>query len=262
MIETDVYALARCDVSCGGPLGWGAGLPEGLGWFRGWRAGCFRGWRAGWFRDRPGGRPAVQQSAQGEALTEKPARSSVARPAERDPSGFAGQFGAHEADVLRVCRRMLGADGAAEDARAEVFLRARRAFDRYDPERPFRPWLLSIAGHYCIDQLRRLATEKRVFQDGEPTDAELHRSPAQEAQISPLSRAVAAQERGAVSRAIESLPLRYRLPLVLRYFGELDYATIAVALGVTSNQVGSLLFRAKRLLRERLRSAGPGEGGS
>ena len=62
-----------------------------------------------------------------------------------------------------------------------------------------------------------------------------------------------------ISRAIESLPLKYRLPLVLRYFSEYDYAAIAAALDVTPNQVGSLLFRAKRLLRERLRESRSGE---
>ena len=253
MIWTEVYALARGDVSCGGPAPDGANLD-------------FRE-RFAQLRASVSRRGATGRSAQGGALTDDPARTSsthtsLTQAGERDPAAFADLFAEHEADVLRVCRRMLGGDGAAEDARTEVFLRARRGFGSFDSERPFRPWLLSIAGHHCIDQLRRRATEKRVFQDGEATDADLHRSPAQEAEISPLSRAVAAQERGAVSRAIESLPLKYRLPLVLRYFGEHDYAAIAASLGVTPNQVGSLLFRAKRLLRERLRSAEPGEDAS
>ena len=186
-------------------------------------------------------------------MTDDPARSSVTRTRSPGPAGFADLFAAHEADVLRVCRRMLGGDGAAEDARSEVFLRAQRAFDRYDSGRPFRPWLLSIAGHHCIDQLRRRATEQRVFQDAEPSDADLHRSPALDTDASPLRRVMAAQERAAISRAIESLPLKYRLPIVLRYFSDYDYAAIAAALDVTPNQVGSLLFRAKRLLREWLR---------
>jgi RNA polymerase sigma-70 factor (ECF subfamily) len=53
-----------------------------------------------------------------------------------------------------------------------------------------------------------------------------------------------------LGQAISELPLKYRLPLVLRYFSELDYAAIAEVLGVTRGQVGSLLFRARCLLRE------------
>ena len=178
-----------------------------------------------------------------------------ADPTSRDPSGFGERFRTHTKQTC--CASAVACSVATAPPRTlvrEVFLRARRAYDRYDPVRPFRPWLLSIAGHHCIDQLRRRATEKRVFQDGEPSDADLHRSPcAGHQRSSPLSRAVAAQERGAISRAIESLPLKYRLPIVLRYFSDYDYAAIAAALDVTPNQVGSLLFRAKRLLRERLR---------
>ena len=77
---------------------------------------------------------------------------------------------------------------------------------------------------------------------------------------SPLRRLILAQERGALTRAIESLPLKYRLPLMLRYFSEYDYGAIAEALGVTRNQVGTLLFRAKRMLRVRLLEPGqPGQ---
>ena len=73
---------------------------------------------------------------------------------------------------------------------------------------------------------------------------------------SPLRQAVRAEERESVVRAIESLPEKYRLPLVLRYFSDLDYEGMAGLLGVTRNQVGTLLFRAKRRLRETLAEEG------
>jgi RNA polymerase sigma factor (sigma-70 family) len=193
--------------------------------------------------------------AQGVSLTDEATRRSVERAQAGDPEAFAELFAAHADDVARVCRRMLGGSDAAQDAESEVFLRARRALATYDAARPFRPWLLSIAGNHCIDQLRRLAREARVFSD----------APAQEADLgapgpSPLSRLVAAEAHDAISLAIEGLPLRYRLPLLLRYFGDYDYAAIAEVLGVSKNQVGSLLFRAKRLVREQVEVAGRNEG--
>ena len=62
----------------------------------------------------------------------------------------------------------------------------------------------------------------------------------------------------AVVRAevIDALPLHFRLPLVLRYFHELDYEGIADVLNLGRSQVGTLLFRAKRRLRLEL-SGGP-----
>jgi len=171
--------------------------------------------------------------------------------AEPGTSGEAEEFGelfaACERDVVRVCRRLLGAGASSEDAASEVFLRARRAFHTYDRRRSFRNWLLSIASHHCIDQLRRRALEARLFEDGDFRTEDLA-APGP----SPLRQVVHAEERESVVLAIESLPEKYRLPLVLRYFSDLDYQAMAGLLGVTRNQVGTLLFRAKRKLRDKL----------
>ena len=60
-----------------------------------------------------------------------------------------------------------------------------------------------------------------------------------------------------MTRAIDSLPERYRAPLVLRYFAEQSYAEIASALELSEAQVGMLLHRARRRLREDLAEHGP-----
>ena len=64
-----------------------------------------------------------------------------------------------------------------------------------------------------------------------------------------LDGVVRAQKRNILLAALDGLPDRYRAPLVLRYFAELDYDTIAAELELTRAQVGTLLFRAKRQLR-------------
>ncbi len=163
------------------------------------------------------------------------------------PGDFEARYREHEEAVSQLCRRMLGAGPAAEDAGHEVFLRAQRGRDGYDPAQPFRPWILAIAGHHCIDQLRRRRTEWRLFDAGDLDAADLA-DPAP----SPLGEALRAERRAEVLAAIDALPLKFRLPLVLRYFNELDYDGIAELLQITRSQVGTLLFRARRRLRERL----------
>ncbi len=187
----------------------------------------------------------------GSAVDREAAESLTARARGGDAAAFAELFAEYEADVQRLCRRMLPDDvgPGPEDAAGEVFLRARRAIASYDPERPFRPWLLAVAGHHCIDVLRRRSREKRLF-DAEAPDGEDLASPGP----SPLSNLVWSERRDALVAAVESLPARYRTPLMLRYFSDLDYAEIADTLGVSRGQVASLLFRAKRALRERLAS--------
>jgi len=130
-------------------------------------------------------------------------------------------------------------------------LRAREAIASYDPRRAFRSWLLAIASHHCIDRLRRRALEGRLF---EPAD--LAEDTLPEAGPTPLGSALLRERRDQLFAALDALAPRQRAPLVLRYFAELSYDEIAALLGVSTREVGVLLFRAKLRLREVLRGGG------
>jgi len=71
------------------------------------------------------------------------------------PDAFEAVVEAYQRPIYNLCYRMLGEPGAAEDAAQETFLRAFQHRASYDPARPFKTWLLSIASHYCVDRLRR-----------------------------------------------------------------------------------------------------------
>jgi RNA polymerase sigma-70 factor (ECF subfamily) len=160
-----------------------------------------------------------------------------------DHAGLAGHYGA---EVLRLCRRMLGNAHDAEEARSETFLRAQQAAASWDG-RPLRAWLLGIASHHCIDRLRRRALEGRLFDAQELDPGGL---PAQAP--TPLTLLLA-RERGAqLEAALAELPDKYRAPLVLRFLADQSYAEIAAGLGVSEAQVAVLVFRAKAKLREAL----------
>ena len=189
--------------------------------------------------------PALRTAVEGGAgVDEDAGREGIERARSGDPEAFGAVFHVYRPDVRRLCRRILGDEAAAEDAVAEAFLRAQERLASYDEGRPFRSWLLGIAAHHCIDLLRRRSAEKRLFEDRGVDPADLaDRGP------SPLHEVMRAEERAAVVAAIDALPVKYRLPLVLRHFADLDYDAIGGLLGISRNQVGTLLFRAKRRLR-------------
>ena len=164
-----------------------------------------------------------------------------------DAEAFGQLFLAFQRDVLRLCERLLGSGVDAEDATHETFLKARNGLEQYDVKRRFRPWLLGIAAHHALDRLRRNATEQRLF-DHDDTLLETLASPS----TSPLQGELDASRRRQVLAAIDALADRYRAPLVLRYYADLEYDGIAELLGVTKNQVATLLFRGRRRLRATL----------
>lgn len=167
-----------------------------------------------------------------------------------DEAAFAEIYEAYARRVRGLCRKMLGSADAAEDAVSEIFLKVRNGLTTYDESRPFTRWLLSIAGNHCTDMLRRRGLERRLF-DHET----LERRGLPSGGPGPLAEVLGGEEREAVRRVVEALPERYRVPLVLRFYADLSYDEIAEATGLTRNNVATLLFRAKKRLREALAPA-------
>ena len=151
--------------------------------------------------------------------------------------------------VFGLCRYLLNSREGAEDATSEVFLKLQRTIESYDGSIPFPRWLLRVAGNHCIDALRRRQRGLKVFVEVEDGAAVIE---AASSQPSPLGALLSAQERAQVRDTIARLPENYRVPLILRYYGELSYDEIAHELGLERNNVAALIFRAKQELRRKL----------
>jgi RNA polymerase sigma-70 factor (ECF subfamily) len=180
-----------------------------------------------------------------------PLQDVVDRAQQGDGEAFGELYRRYSRRILVLCLHVLGLREDAEDAAAEVFLRMRESLARYDGSAPLGAWLTRIAANLCIDRLRRRRREVQLFAL-EPDEALEARATAP----SPLAEAMAAEERRALAAAIAALPDRYRVPLALRYHGEMSYDDIAERLGQTRQEVATSLFRAKQRLRRALAEQG------
>jgi RNA polymerase sigma-70 factor (ECF subfamily) len=168
--------------------------------------------------------------------------------ARRAASGDGGAFGAlvdrHAPAVRRAARALLGNEHDADDAAQDGLLAAWRAIDRYDPARPFRPWLMRIVLNAARDLQRRGFVRR-----SEPI------SPAEAAPgLSPERETDRALIRDKVARALSSLPERQRLAVTMFDAEGFAHAEIAEALGIPEGTVRSDVFHARRALRETLGS--------
>jgi RNA polymerase sigma-70 factor (ECF subfamily) len=199
----------------------------------------------------------AQSGASRDALLERyPACNNPRRPSYdihkeahgiRMPRGtFDALYREHYPRVFGLCRRALSTQGEAEDAAQDVFARGYRAFASYDEAQPFARWIMKIAVNHCIDLLRRRARWAAVFKEGA---AAADVPDAAENCAGPL---IAAQRAEAVARAVDALPDKLRIPIVLAYYAETSYDDIAATLGITRNHVGVLLWRGKTQLRRTL----------
>lgn len=152
----------------------------------------------------------------------------------------------HQDEVYGLALRILGDRDAALEAANTTFLKAYRAFDRYDPTRPLRHWLLRIAANEAISAGRRISRE-RARSAGEDAAVALA-----DARPGPESVAIGREDAAAVRAAVLALPVLYRVPVVLRYFNELSVDDIAKVIGRPASTVGVQLLRARALLRSAL----------
>jgi hypothetical protein len=113
-------------------------------------------------------------------------------------------------------------------------------------------WLATIARNECWARVRARMREPLATADVD----EAHGLP------DPLAEAIRRADLAALWAAIEELPRQQRDALLLREFGGLSYEELAEALAVTTPAVESLLFRARRQLRERLEAAYAALGGA
>jgi RNA polymerase sigma-70 factor (ECF subfamily) len=173
----------------------------------------------------------------------------VQRTLAGDPQAFGELVRRYERDVFNLAYRMLNERGEAEDAAQEAFMRAYVNLDRYDPERPFKTWLLSITSNHCIDRLRRRRLTWLSLEEPLPPH------PALTSDIPGPEEAMLTNERNLlVQEMLAGLSPDYRLAVVLRYWYDLSYAEIAEMLGTTESAIKSRLFRARQALAEYLES--------
>ncbi len=176
-------------------------------------------------------------------------RAWLQRAQQGDPESFSRLVSAYQRDVYALCYRMLGNAADAEDAAQETFLRAFRAIRRYDPQRAFRPWLLTIASRYCIDRLRR----RRPWWPLDQVAGEALRDPKPGPEEALLRREQAEQ----VQALLAHLEPTDRAVIVLYYWHEYRLAEIAKTLGLTESAVKSRLFRARRTLAQAIQAQTP-----
>ncbi len=162
-------------------------------------------------------------------------------------AAFAELVEAYQQSVYNLTYRMLGNAREAEDAAQEAFLRAYQHMRRYDPSRPFKTWLLSIASNYCIDRIRKRRLTWLSLDEPLPPHPALSSNEPE-----PEDTAINHERSVAIQLLLDGLAPEYRAAVVLRYWYDMSYAEIADALDTTESAIKSRLFRARQMLAEKL----------
>lgn len=133
----------------------------------------------------------------------------------------------------------------ADDLYQETWLKVCRKIERYNPSKPFEAWLTGI----CVNTYRDLLRGRRLrpvfngFATNEEKDRALESVPENER-----------EDYAELHAAVDRLPPKMRITVILHYFHDLDEKATAASLGVPVGTVKSRLNKAKKQLKEELKN--------
>ena len=164
-----------------------------------------------------------------------------------------------ERPVYSLVVRMVQDAGTAEDLAQEVFIKAFRRLDTYDPERKLSSWLFKIAHNTTIDFLRRHAPETVPLEAEKEDDrGSLSAVLSDESSENPAAAAERRDMGRALERSISRLRTEYREAVVLFYLEGASYQDICEATGLPLGTVKTNLHRARNELAQEMAALGWG----
>ncbi|NIN10644.1 MAG: sigma-70 family RNA polymerase sigma factor [Gemmatimonadales bacterium] len=159
-----------------------------------------------------------------------------------DREAFGELVSRYAGQARRVARAILHSADDADDAAQDGFLAALRHLGRYDPARPFGPWLIRIVANAASDRRRRLKVRR--------TEAIPPSLPAREP--APDTDTDRRSFREALLQALATLPERQRIAVVLFDVEGYSHREVAAILKVPEGTARSDVFHARRALRTQL----------
>lgn len=147
----------------------------------------------------------------------------------------------HQRLAWRVAWQTLQDPVEAEDVAQDALMKILEAAPRYRPTATFRTYLWRVVSRLCIDRLRK---KRPIYTDRLPPSVSEDPGPTEQ-----IGRQETAVD---VRRALDALPPRQRMALVLRHFEELSYREIAEAMDTSVKSVERLLSRGRNRLAEAL----------
>ena len=153
--------------------------------------------------------------------------------------------------LVNFLNRMVRNQANAEDLAQEVFLRVYRARRGYAPNAKFTTWLFRIATNLALNTLRDARYHLKEISLDQPAAAEQDQAAFEVAdREANIEQRLIERDRGAIiHRAIEALPEKQRVAVLLHKYQEMDYGEIARVLQCSESALKSLLFRAYETLR-------------
>ena len=139
--------------------------------------------------------------------------------------------------TYNLAYRMTYKAADAEDLTQEIFLKLYQNLNKYNPEMPFGPWFRTVATNTALNWRR----SKKALP-----------APIDNVEV-PVRQETPNELPDRLRILLQDLPEEYRMVVTLRYLEDLGVEDIAQAMGKPTGTIKTWLFRARDMLRERMK---------
>ncbi|WP_214627742.1 sigma-70 family RNA polymerase sigma factor [Paenibacillus agaridevorans] len=146
-------------------------------------------------------------------------------------------------EVYQTVRFLVREASDADDVVQDIYLAMFRSFPRYDPARPFRPWLMGIAMRQIRNHRRKRWMQLRIAKKAEAVQ--------QTAEYDFSGDITDRLSRNSLAQNVEKLPYKLKQTVILHYFHEYTQEEIALILGIPLGTVKSRIHAALQTLRRK-----------
>jgi RNA polymerase sigma-70 factor (ECF subfamily) len=167
-----------------------------------------------------------------------------------DHAAFEELMGRHQNMIVGTVAKMLGNASDAQDIAQQVFIRLWKAAPRYKRKAKFTTFLFTITRNLVFNESKKRARRKTYSL--EEREENSFSQIAADASRTPDAETLQTELQSAVDRAINMLPEKQRMAVILRRYENMSYEEIADVLETSISAVKSHLFRARTDLRESL----------
>jgi RNA polymerase sigma factor (sigma-70 family) len=156
--------------------------------------------------------------------------------------------------IYNLLYKMIRQKDEVEDLTQEAFIKAFGSLSNFNNEFAFSTWLFKIAQNNCIDYIRK--RKLQTFSIDKPIESKDgdYGFEIPDSSYEPDRELIARQRTKLLEEAIQSLPAKYRMVIIMRHSEEKDYQEIAKALKLPIGTVKAHIFRAREMLNKALRS--------
>ncbi len=155
-------------------------------------------------------------------------------------------------DLFRLAYWRLGNQQDAEDVVQEAYLRAFRSFHTFQTGTNVKGWMTRILLNVINDTLKKRIQRPDVLAIDEGCVEMMSLQDQSASSRDPEVQLVEREIRPDLLNALQQLPTALLHPLLLRELEDMSYAEIATILGIPAGTVMSRLFRARRVVKDRL----------